>query len=748
VRDMAGNRVKGRNRPKPKSVKAKAVNLSSKRRLSRMGKEQQKGKSGIAAHYVSRNKAMKMLQITLRDFRRLCILKGIYPRDPKKKPNKDKNKTYYHIKDISYLAHEPLLAKFRSFKTFMKKVRKRLAKNEHQDANRMYDKKPEYTLDHLVRERYPRFADSLEDLDDGLCLMHLFANLPSIGSIRVERTEAALRFCREWQLYVAQSRSLRKVFVSVKGIYYQAEVQGVTVTWLVPHKFSQNLPSDVDFRVMLTFLEFYETLLGFVLFKLYHSVGLRYPPKLLTNKDEDGAHLNAIQAVPTGSAMDTEETNESKEKLKPKKKKKKSNQEIESEGKLESLKDALKNIGKAVEEKEESADDQDKDGEEEKQVFAGDEGQAAIQKNHERIEALTNLFKGMRFWLSREVPYEPLEFCITAFGGKILSADSGCDISDASITHHVTDRETVKDRVKSREYIQPQWVFDCVNSKLILPVSRYAPEAKDLPPHLSPFVDNAAEGYMPLYAEEINKLRAARDSVSAPSGLKLQTKEESKKQREETFKTTTEMGEGDEGEDSEDDSEDEAESRYNEELAAEKRGEKSKTEIAKMEVEEDSSEEEEEEEEEEEKKESADEEEEMEEKEQEKVEDSKVEKTVSKLASKDKKKMESFIAKRRFQGHRKGYVFRNGENGLGYYLDTFANAKVTFKPSTRRQSKRAQRLAQKKEEEEMRHMMMSKKAKRLYGRMQHGRKKKQEKVDALKRKRAALSSSSKRRKSR
>lgn len=37
-------------------------------------------------------------------------------------------------------------------------------------------------------------------------------------------------------------------------------------------------PRDVDFRVMLTFLEFYETLLRFALFKLYHSLEIAYPP--------------------------------------------------------------------------------------------------------------------------------------------------------------------------------------------------------------------------------------------------------------------------------------------------------------------------------------------------------------------------------------------------------------------------------------------------------------------------------------
>lgn len=39
-------------------------------------------------------------------------------------------------------------------------------------------------------------------------------------------------------------------------------------------------PTDVDYRVMATFTEFYTTLLGFVNFRLYHSLNLLYPPKV------------------------------------------------------------------------------------------------------------------------------------------------------------------------------------------------------------------------------------------------------------------------------------------------------------------------------------------------------------------------------------------------------------------------------------------------------------------------------------
>lgn len=51
---------------------------------------------------------------------RICILKGIYPREPKHKPNK--TQTYYHAKDIAYISHEPIIDYFRKMKAFLKKV--------------------------------------------------------------------------------------------------------------------------------------------------------------------------------------------------------------------------------------------------------------------------------------------------------------------------------------------------------------------------------------------------------------------------------------------------------------------------------------------------------------------------------------------------------------------------------------------------------------------------------------------------
>ena len=102
-----------RNRKRGGSTKKKVYGkLSGSRLAKKQGKRLKPGSHGTVSEFVGRTKAVKRLQVSLRDFRRLCILKGVYPRDPKNKKYLDAGQTYYHYKDISFLAHEPLLAKF------------------------------------------------------------------------------------------------------------------------------------------------------------------------------------------------------------------------------------------------------------------------------------------------------------------------------------------------------------------------------------------------------------------------------------------------------------------------------------------------------------------------------------------------------------------------------------------------------------------------------------------------------------
>lgn len=145
------------------------------------------------------------------------------------------------------------------------------------------DNRPTLKLDHIVKERYPTFIDALRDLDDCLTLCFLFSTFPSLAHIPRDQSLLCRKLTIEFLHFVIAAKALRKVFVSIKGYYYQAEIKGQTVTWIVPHHFSfeHQKKNEVDFKLMSTFVEFYIVMLGFVNYRLYHSLNLYYPPKCL-----------------------------------------------------------------------------------------------------------------------------------------------------------------------------------------------------------------------------------------------------------------------------------------------------------------------------------------------------------------------------------------------------------------------------------------------------------------------------------
>jgi pescadillo protein len=524
-----GNRTKGR--PKRKAYKAASHSgMSSKRKLSRFGKKQKKNLSGLEATFIGRSKCLKKLQITLKDFRRLCILKGIYPREPRgRTPGNKKGQVFYHIKDVKALAHEPLLAKFREFRAFMKKVRKAAGRNEKDEAARKESFAPTYSLHHLVRERYPRFVDALSDLDDALALIYLFAALPSAGRVAAKVTKKAQSLAAQWGAYCSTTSAITKSFVSVKGVYFEASIQNTQVCWVIPHSYTQNIPTDVDFRVMTTFFEFYETLLGFVLFKLYNDIGVRYPLPVTSADVSESSHmlsanLKVLKKVLNGAGNAA--SNAVEEAVE-----KQAGGDDKMEVVASTKRDKLKTIDQALQQIDES-DDEDMDEAEDDVDISGPLKDALESMNNEQDSSIgaamtlddeaskrKRLFAGLTFFISREVPKGYLELICLAYGGKVgwEGNDSPVNVKDSSITHHIVDRpklpSSYDDLPKSREFIQPQWLLDSANFSFLLPTSRYAVGA-ELPPHLSPWIDNAEEGYTPAYAEEIECLKNGTEMPS------------------------------------------------------------------------------------------------------------------------------------------------------------------------------------------------------------------------------------------
>ncbi|KAL8942320.1 MAG: hypothetical protein Q9211_001437 [Gyalolechia sp. 1 TL-2023] len=493
-----------------------------------MAKIKKKGTSGQAKNFITRTQAVRKLQISLPDFRRLCIYKGIYPREPRNKKKASKTSTasttFYYTKDIQYLLHEPIVNKFRDHKALAKKIARSLGRGEVGDAARLEKTaKPRISLDHIIKERYPTFVDALRDLDDALSLLFLFASLPSTSTVPPKTISLCQRLCLEFEHYLIVTHSLRKSFISIKGIYYQATIQGQDILWLVPHKFVQRMTGDVDFRIMGTFVEFYTTLLGFVNYRLYTSIGLVYPPRFDAKSDEKGGELSAFTLEGNGIIKDAEAerlTNGEMDQGQP------SGRETvnaELQRHADELARAPEPTG-SMEAEDQAMGDESGAGAMDKFEVQGEGADVLDQPRMSDTEAGL-LFAPYSFFLSRETPRQPLEFLLRAYGCKRISWDEVLgdgaftnDEYDPSITHQVVDRPPVLQphlsddfapdheaeasrparggRMTGRTYIQPQWVWDCINQGKLLRPDLYAPGAT-LPPHLSPWVKPTKTAYDP-----------------------------------------------------------------------------------------------------------------------------------------------------------------------------------------------------------------------------------------------------------
>ena len=404
-----------------------------------------------------------------------------------------------------------------------KKIAKSLGRNELQDAVRLErNGTPKIKLDHIVRERYPTFVDALRDLDDALSLLFLFANLPSTETVPPKVIARCQRLCHEFEHYLITTNSLKKSFLSIKGIYYQATIQGQDIMWLVPYRFVQRVTQDVDYRIMGTFVEFYCTLLGFINYKLYTSIGLVYPPKFDVTSDERGAELAAFTLEGRNVTDSAIENGEETKAI--------TNGHSQS-GNSADVQATIDKIaqeeeqGDAMQLQDEVKDDVEVDGNIDRFEVSAPEADELPQPETSSDEA-ASLFSNFTFYISREAPRHPIEFLLRAFGCKRIGWDrvlgEGAfthDETDSRITHQIVDRpaavfgtpngdqQAVKPGfiVAGRIYVQPQWVWDCVNEARLARTDLYAPGAT-LPPHLSPWMKPVKGQYDPRATLEEQQL--------------------------------------------------------------------------------------------------------------------------------------------------------------------------------------------------------------------------------------------------
>lgn len=336
---------------------------------------------------------------------------------------------------------------FRALGTFRKKMKAAIINQDQKRVKRLRRQKPKLDLGRVVAERYPSFSLALADLDDPLILLALVASLPSHRLFKI--SPATTKICQKllafFRAFICKKRLLRKVFLSAKGVYFQAEIEGKPVTWLEPYSFATTLPFDVDYKVILSFTEFYVVLLKFITNRLYKTQGWKFPPEYATETSPENTlgHVNIQQISAT-----TEEP------------------QMDEEFKRE---------------------------------MAERSGKVQAKVDPE-------LFEGLLFFISREVDKSIFELCVKSFGARVIYDEDNFESSafrNPDITHVITDRPLNDAAIlPGREYVQPQWVCDSINFSRRLPISDYKP-GKALPPHLSPFVDDKAEGHVPERKKQI-----------------------------------------------------------------------------------------------------------------------------------------------------------------------------------------------------------------------------------------------------
>lgn len=127
-----------------------------------------------------------------------------------------------------------------------------------------------------------------------------------------------------------------------------------------------------------------------------------------------------------------------------------------------------------------------------------------MTKKQGEIKKQRKLFSKCTFMFSREVgsiSQAALQFLVLSFGGQFVTPDD----DDSKVTHFVMDRPVSDGFLNARqnkEFIQPQYIVDSINNLYLLPTSQYKPGSPP-PAHLSPFIDNEAEGYVPMRHKEI-----------------------------------------------------------------------------------------------------------------------------------------------------------------------------------------------------------------------------------------------------
>ena len=99
-----------------------------------------------------------------------------------------------------------------------------------------------------------------------------------------------------------------------------------------------------------------------------------------------------------------------------------------------------------------------------------------------------------------------MQLCLLSHGAQLgwEGPSSPFPVTEESITHQIIDRPAQGIQSKTREYVQPQWVFDSINAQTLLPVRIYFTIL--LINHIMNYFITSTSYFLPIYQKILRHL--------------------------------------------------------------------------------------------------------------------------------------------------------------------------------------------------------------------------------------------------
>lgn len=175
--------------------------------------------------YVSRSIVVEKMKITQKQFDRIIVLCSVYPVVAENKHSIGKEGDwFYKIDDIKKMFYSEVYEICN--KNLKKEERRKALIKVQQFARADRIKDTEISFVNLVKQKYPFFANSLEDLGSSV------RNLYFIKLLEIDDANEDVNY---FESFIIKHGLLNWGFMSKKGVYFAFTIENLIISWLVPY---------------------------------------------------------------------------------------------------------------------------------------------------------------------------------------------------------------------------------------------------------------------------------------------------------------------------------------------------------------------------------------------------------------------------------------------------------------------------------------------------------------------------------